>query len=106
MYRDGLDGLTERVRGLEEEKSRLERDLACARRIRLPQRAVRATVALVVLVGAGAFGAALGYRHAMHELQEASQADGRFAMLRIARCHEKLAKVLASPVVDEEEGEY
>jgi hypothetical protein len=106
MYRDGLVGLAERVRALEEERNRLERDLACARRIRLPQRAFRAAVALVVLVGAVASGAALGYGGAMHELQGASRADARFAMLRIARCHERLAKALAPSVVDEVEGEY
>jgi hypothetical protein len=96
MYRSNFDGLTEQIRALEEQKRRLEADLVGMTRIRWPQRALRVVIALLVFVGAGVLGSALGYRHAVVELQRASQDDARTALHRIEQCHDRLRQVITS----------
>jgi hypothetical protein len=96
MYRSNFDGLTEQIRALEEQKRRLETDLVGMTRIRWPQRALRVAIALLVLLGAGVLGSALGYRHAVVELRRASQEDARTALYRIEQCHGRLRQVLTS----------
>jgi len=73
MYRSSVDGLTERVRALEEEKQHLEADLAGMKRIRWPQRAARLALLAAIVGGAAAAGGVLGYRRALIELADASR---------------------------------
>lgn len=96
MYRSSLDGLTEQVRALEAEKRRLEADLVGMTRIRLPQRALRVAIALLLLGGSAAVGGVLGYRHAVVSLEAASQRDAQAALWRIQRCNARLSEVLES----------
>ena len=93
MYRDSLDGLTEQIRSLQEQKVQLEVDLVGMKSMRWPQRALRAFVALLVLAGASAAGGVLGYRHAVIQLREASQQDARTALSRIERCNARTKEV-------------
>ena len=96
MYRSSLDGLTEQIRSLEEQKRRLEANLVGMTRIRGPRRALRLAIALLVLSGACLLGSGLGYRHAVIQLQEASQEDARTARWRIEECRTRLREALVS----------
>jgi len=95
MYRDNLEGLTEQIRALEEQRLRLEADLVGMKNMKRPQRALRVTLAALVLAAVGFAGGALGYRHAVIQLQEASRDDARTALRRIERCNERLKEVRA-----------
>jgi len=95
MYRSSLDGLTEQLRSLEEQKRRLEADLAGMKRIRWPQRAVRLAIAALAVTGTALAGGALGFRHAVIQLREVSQQDVRTAVWRSERCQERLTQALS-----------
>jgi hypothetical protein len=95
MYRSSLDGLAERVALLEEEKHRLEVDLAGVKRIRGPQLAARLGLGMLLLLATGFVGSALGYRHAAVELQEVTRQDTRVALGRLDVCNARLRTLLA-----------
>jgi hypothetical protein len=94
MYRSSLDGLTEQIRSLEEQKRRLEADLVGMTRIRGPRRALRVAIAVLALAGAGLIGSVLGYRHAAIQLQEAWLEDVHTARWRVEQCHDRLRDAL------------
>jgi hypothetical protein len=102
MYRNSLDGLAEQVRALEEQKHLLEADLTGLRHMRWPQRALRVGFLGVALLVAAGVGSILGYRHAVFDLAEASQADARTAARRIDLCNERLREVLRTKLDETE----
>jgi hypothetical protein len=95
MYRSSLDGLSEQIRFLEEQKRRLEADLLGLKRMQWPQRAFRISIAALVLSGAGSGGWLLGYRHAAIQVQDVAERDAWAYLGRIERCDEQLREVLA-----------
>jgi hypothetical protein len=97
MYRGSLDGLAEKVRALEEERGRLEVDLAGMRRIRWPQRALRLGVALLALLAATVFGGAIGYRHGADRAMDIFGRRLDNAHERIYECRGQLATLLSAP---------
>jgi hypothetical protein len=96
MYRSSVDGLAEQVRALEEQKSRLEAELANVRSILWPTRALRAAVALVLLTISAVLGGVMTYRHTLLTFQATHAAEERAALRRIAMCNERLAAALQS----------
>jgi hypothetical protein len=94
MYRSSLEGLTEQIRTLEEQKRHLEADIVGLGRMRRPQRLLGVAIAALLLLGAGWCGRALGYRQAVVQLGEASRQDARTALRRIELCNERLREVV------------
>jgi hypothetical protein len=86
MYRENLDGIVERVRRLEEEKTQLEADVGRLRRIRWPQRVLRIAVSSLALCVAAGFGGTFGYWHAVAKLHDVARADARLARERLREC--------------------
>jgi hypothetical protein len=95
MYRSSLDGLSEQIRFLEEQKRRLEADLVGLKRMRWPQRAFRISIAALVFSGTGSVGWVLGYRHAAIQVREAAERDAWAYLERIDQCDEQRRELLA-----------
>ena len=97
MYRSSVEGLTEQVRALEEQKQKLEAELSTVRRILWPRRLLRYGLGLLLLVMSGVLGGVITCRRSLGALEEARAMEERAALRRIALCNERLAAALRSP---------
>jgi hypothetical protein len=97
MYRSSVDGLAEQVRSLEEQRSRLEAELANVHRIVRPRRAWGIAVASLVLVALGFALGSLTAHHSLEALRKSYAAEQRAANQRIEMCNGRLAAALQSP---------
>jgi hypothetical protein len=97
MYRSSVDGLAEQVRSLEQQKSRLEADLASMHRIVRPRRASGIAVASLALVAIGFALGSMTYHHRLDALRRSYAAEEHAANRRIEMCNERLAAALQPP---------
>jgi hypothetical protein len=97
MYRSSVDGLTEQVHSLEEQKRHLEAELATARRIVRPRRAWAMALASLGLFAVGFVFGSVRAREPLEALRQTCAAEQQAASQRAQMCNDRLESCLRGP---------